>query len=382
MNVFSKLLPLIILVFLCGCICIPGTGGSPDDSGASGGSTSGGASNGVVSDGSSGGGILSGLNPFSGGGSGGSGICHIQPGAEKLTLTDCEKEKTTFNKETCKAGVAIVKNDISICKTIASEGIRGFCVSTIAQCRGDESLCNEAGSDVSLIYTCVSMVAEGKKDASICEGISNPVYKKPCIRQVAAVTGNLALCDRIDDGETEKDRCFEAVAIYRKDPSICEKVSGSIDYWRQECVMKVSMAAQDMTLCASLKTDSKSGKDNMIGCAENISASAGSASSCNVIKVEDIRDYHCITPIAVKSGEVKACEKITDNSRRIHCATQVALKLKDASVCEKITLPSSSGMDSYGKNNCIIDVVKTTKDKSACARITDNTNAKRSCEQA
>ncbi|MFH0861683.1 MAG: hypothetical protein V1875_01515 [Candidatus Altiarchaeota archaeon] len=357
---------IVIVCLLCGCLCIPG--GEPDTSGDSG-------------NGSESTGMLEGLLDSVKGKTGGDVPEHCLPPAEAraLKLSDCDKAKNPFEKYTCISAVALVKSDASICEKIPVAEFMGGCVALIASCTDDESLCSPLGeNDIGLQYMCVSEVAEVRGDPSLCDGMENPNYRDTCLEKVAAATADISICSRISEN-SDKDNCIKAVAVAKKDPSLCVGVSGTIDYWRQECLMEVSMAAGDMALCGSLETDSRAGKDKMIKCVKNITASADDPAICDPISEESIRDYHCIIPLAVAAKDPKTCLKITDETRKITCVKSVAVAAKDASVCEKVALPADKMSGSHGKNDCIIAVVKETKDKAPCGRITDNTNAKKSC---
>jgi hypothetical protein len=295
-----------------------------------------------------------------------------------LTLSDCASLDGNIERYSCYSGVALVSDDPEVCDNIPTPELRAGCVTLMAECRLDERLCDSLGDNMGMLYTCLGTVAEAKEDVSICYDITNPAYRNPCIRGVASALGDIGMCDGIDSS-SELDRCVLAVAVKRKDASICRGVSGRIDYWRQDCVKEVSMASQDMVLCASLDGSTRAGKDRMIECVKNITSDEMNVGLCNHIKLDDVRDYHCITPNAVSSLDPAVCGMITDNARKIDCVKQTAVSAKDAMLCERVSLPGNAVRGSYGKNDCIIEVAKTLKDENLCERITDNTNAKKDC---
>ncbi len=360
-------LSLLFVCILSGCICC----GGPNLTGP-----------GISDDGSEAGGIGGIIGGITGPTGGGDLPAHCKPPLEaySLTLADCEREGKAIEKYTCISAVALAKGDPKICDRIPTEEFKGACIGVIAQCKMDETICQLLNEDMSLQFTCIQLVAEAKRDITLCEGIENPRYGNPCVTGVAGALGDISMCARIDD-KNEKDKCVKAVAIKRMDASMCSGISGSIDYWRQECIMEVSMAAHDMGLCGSLKTDSRAGETKMETCVKNISSGAKGVSICDAVLEESIRDYHCIIPIAVSMKDVTACSKIKDDSRRISCAKKVASSANDATFCEKLTLPADQMRGSYGKNDCLIEVASTAKDARICERITDNKNAKKTCIQ-
>ena len=355
--------PFFILIFLTlGCICSQESGLNADTEG----------------------GILGSLGKAVDSVSDGGGELpeYCSPPKESLTLTlsDCDKIGNSLKKYSCITGYAIVKKDVQACNNIKTKEIRGGCVSVIAECSKDESLCKVLADDMASMYTCIGGVAEIKGDVNLCKGIDNPVFRNLCIIRVAGANGEISLCEMIDD-KSSLDKCVKAVAKKTLDARLCEKISGNIDTWRQECIMEVSMMKSDITLCGGLKTDTRAGKDKMIKCLENISSTILSASECNSVKDESIRDYNCLTPLALKKEEPKICMEIKDESRLISCITKVAVEKGDAQVCTAYELPKNSMRGSYGKNDCIIAVAEKTGEKSVCGLIIDNKNAKIQCEK-
>jgi hypothetical protein len=143
--------------------------------------------------------------------------------------------------------------------------------------------------------------------------------------------------------------------------------------------MYVAMAADDIALCGQIPTEDRSDKDKVEKCLKNVTSGKTDASICSNIKDARLRDYGCVSVVARNSGDVTVCAGIEDGDRKISCATSVAVMKKDAGLCEKISLPADKMRGSHGKNDCIIEVVKVTKNKASCEEITDNKYAKQDC---
>jgi len=362
--VHKQMTVLVSILILSGCICGPK---SSDNS---------------TSHGKDSSGILGGLGGLGvGGGNGGSAeskSCKVPPEALGLKLTDCQRMKQLLEKTSCITAVALTEGDPDVCDNIKEDLLVGACVAVIAECKQDESICARLGEkDVGSQYVCESMVAKAKKDESICEGIDNTNYRNPCFEGVAVARGDVALCGRIED-KGDKDDCIVAVAVALPDASLCKRLTGTLDYWQNECLMKVGIVASDMSVCNMIKPDVRGEEEMMQKCMMNVSMSKLDMGECDKITDIEKRDYYCINQIARIRGDIASCDKVSDKGRKNACIGAVAVALKDASICQMMRITDGAYTFPSPLNECVTEIAKLTRNKALCEKAYDKT-AKAKC---
>jgi hypothetical protein len=346
---------LTMAIFCCGCAHIPSLSGINSTNASSG--------TGVSSEGGS-------------GSNSDVSRCTVPPEIRGLTLSDCQKLKKPFDKAACISGVALAGRDSSICMKLSEETLKAACISIIAECTMDESLCDDRMSDAGDQYTCLTWVARAKKDVSICDAIDNTNYKNPCIQEVASARKEVSLCNGIESNSS-RDDCIEAVAVSIPDASLCNKLGSSLDYWKHQCIMKVAMVKQDIALCDEIPVDP--GNRMTETCVKNISEGKTDPSMCDSISNQDVRDFYCLTPVAVASKDESACSSITDKRHKNSCIAAAALAGKDVSMCQDIAIKDGAFTFPDDLNECVTAIAKATHSKALCEKAYD-ASARKACQ--
>lgn len=350
---------LFCFILVCGCICNPGhffsnESNTGDD------------------------GLLGDLDSLTGDEDSGeeSNACNVPSEAASLTEADCKKIKNALEKAGCFTAVALKTGDSKICEQLREE-LMYACISLVAECKKDETLCDDRISDLTYQWGCISGVAKAKKDVSLCEPIENPAHRNPCIEGVAAAKKDVSLCNMIEENSS-RDDCIVEVAIAAEDPSLCSQLSSSLDYWKYQCLMNVGMAAQDMEVCNRIPLESRAEEDMAEKCIKNVS-SGKNQGVCNQISDAEFRDYYCLTQIALEQKDVSVCDRITDKERKNNCIKVVAIARRDVTLCEKIVIKDGAFIFPDDLNECVTEIAKATHNKAICDKAYDKA-AKERCK--
>ena len=170
--------------------------------------------------------------------------CYASIFSEKgYSETACDK---VTKKEDCYTGAAVNKKDESICSKIKDVSEKSICYSYVAEAKGDEKLCVEAAKIYKgfVIDSCYEEVAITKKDPAACEKLSNADDKGYCYVMLAAIEQDQSFCLKTE-GEN-KDMCYVGAAIVKEDEKLCGE-SGSSE---PLCQTMLALAKLDETLCA------------------------------------------------------------------------------------------------------------------------------------
>lgn len=100
--------------------------------------------------------------------------------------------------------------------------------------------------------------------------------------------------------------------------------------------------------------------------------SSGNIGACEEMSDLSSRDM-CIIDLAATSGDVAACDKLSEYASREGCVNNVIITTKDISICESMT-------DTGEKDSCFGAIAMITGDSGACERIS-NEEVRNSCKQ-
>jgi len=107
---------------------------------------------------------------------------------------------------------------------------------------------NETESDKNnLSDTEIGSLAEKNKDESLCEKITEQLWKDVCYDRVAIAKQNPALCEKAGE---QRDFCYNYLAKALKDESLCEKISGQ--GYKNTCFHQLAVIKKDISLCDKL----------------------------------------------------------------------------------------------------------------------------------
>lgn len=142
---------------------------------------------------------------------------------QQQSMEACKELKQEDRIE-CITDVAKSDKNASICDEIEDVHNRDFCITEVAQKTGETALCDKTSS----IYE-----ANGKWD---------------CVRWVAYMNRNVALCEEIPTASRWRDQCFkDAVGIWPHDYTLCNKVIDMTE--RDWCLSYAGRLRSDISLC-------------------------------------------------------------------------------------------------------------------------------------
>lgn len=141
--------------------------------------------------------------------------------ADNATLTFCEKIKGTTYGDDCYRNLARIKADPLLCANISRELTR--------------ELCNKETQTVSATKNAITA-----RDYKLCDQAPN---KDDCLQQIGTELADYNICKLITTTTLSSRLCFRDVAVKKKDPSICNKISLDSyygDYYIQDCKRDVA----------------------------------------------------------------------------------------------------------------------------------------------
>ena len=186
---------------------------------------------------------------------------HFLPGLKDKCLMDyakehkdpavCEFTYLELSREMCYYDVAILTNDVELCKKIKSA------ISTL----------------VTLPSLCFKTIAVNLRNETICEYTDNKwSYKDMCYTEIAKLTGNETICEYTSNTWAHKDTCYVEVAKLTENETTCEMaielICGYINDYASEfisnylseyinftwsytdiCYMEVAELTKNKTIC-------------------------------------------------------------------------------------------------------------------------------------
>jgi len=156
--------------------------------------------------------------------------------------------------------------ELSICvdmPSVQSGSMEDICYMMIAAKHENTSLCRKMST--STRPQCYTTLAEVKGDATVCAEAGT--YKDSCYQQYAQTSGDSSVCDKITE-VSQKDSCYSNFASRSGDPTLCEKIKTS--YQKDDCYSNIASRTRDITYCDKI-TDSNR-KQN---CQQNIQSQTG-----------------------------------------------------------------------------------------------------------
>jgi len=179
-------------------------------------------------------------------------------------LSSCRAQTDILDSELCIRGLAMEKDDISICDEIEhgpsyAGNVRDVCVIDFAKERRDESLCErvERKEEKGFCYgalgslklnlslcdmaaghrdACYAHVALSTDSVSLCRQVTDEGTKSWCLALTGTETGDASACDDINVSGVAKDWCYLDVALTTGDGSLCDKIGYSMEgYYRDAC---------------------------------------------------------------------------------------------------------------------------------------------------
>ena len=118
----------------------------------------------------------------------------------------------------------------------------------------------------------------------------------------------------------------------KKSIAECDRISDPCD--RADCVGKIAVATNDMSLCNTFSSVQKE-YCPYYECVDYVAGETKDVSLCADVSVNQVGEW-CIGTVAGETEDVSLCEPISATNEKDHCFKEVAESTKDSSLCSKI----------------------------------------------
>jgi hypothetical protein len=162
------------------------------------------------------------------------GECYYEIAQNQQNTDICDSIEADMNRIPCYTDIALSTKDMSICERAPA---RDLCyISFVSRGRQyDTNICAKVSLEGRRRSECLRHVAEGKKDSSICDTITDDWSKGSCYSGVALRSLSPELCTKIVN-QSSRDICYSNIAQRTKDFSLCDKISEANIQTRQSCL--------------------------------------------------------------------------------------------------------------------------------------------------
>lgn len=174
-------------------------------------------------------------------------VCYSDKAINASDESFCSKISGDELRNSCIAGVGVLKNDTALCNR-ASPMSKSYCLSSIAVVKNDLELCASV-NDTGWKDSCHNLIAFAQKDTDVCRRISSQSLRDGCIGQLATLLNESASCAFIFDAQI-RDGCFIMVAARLGDESICEIPTEPLA--KDVCYKNVAVAVNDSAICQKI----------------------------------------------------------------------------------------------------------------------------------
>lgn len=202
------------------------------------------------------------------------------------------------------------------------------------------------------------VIAEGLRDASICEEVSNKA-KDWCYLNVGKETKDILICRKIYT-QFLKDLCLSEAFKANMDESVCAEMEGL--NFKDICYNKIFTAKGDEIGCEKIEQQHIK-EECFLGVVMNNTRK--NTQICD--RIIQRRDYaaECYDKIAVENADESFCAKIDFYwYNKDECYRKVAAAKKDEKICEYISDNDTSTTNI--KDWCYMGVANATKDMTPC----------------
>jgi len=191
-------------------------------------------------------------------------------------------------------------------------------------------------------------IAEGSSKK--CEKIKDAKMRDRCYWETVS---RLSDCEKISEGSSIRDFCYDDLAYNANMLSFCEYID---DLNRRElCYQKIGIRRKDVSVCKKI---SHEGVRDI--CYSGVAVETRNPDLCkNVITVQE--NGECFSRIAYYKKDASLCERPIRQRERDMCYNLVAKETGDTFLCDKI-----SGETEFSHDSCLISIAYDTKNLSIC----------------
>jgi hypothetical protein len=178
------------------------------------------------------------------------GVCYYYYAIDHDDPSMCERQDNADEKDSCYADVGRKDLDAAACAKVRIQSAE-MCLRYVAEHRKDASICEQITSSEWLSEKLLCL-AHLKNDPSYCDQMKTASDRTDCRTYMTVDAGDASACDRYD-GEA-KASCYSRAAIKRRDPSLCEKVTGEYEYdYKSDCLAEIAALTGDIKACSKIK---------------------------------------------------------------------------------------------------------------------------------
>ena len=273
----------------------------------------------------------------------------------------CNKEPSQLKIDQCLQNYSLEFNNISACREMKELNVDA-CIKEIAVNLLSYDTCKEIKlKNVSIRDQCFYDIAVELKDNSGCTQIIDAAKTNTCSAIIAAEEKSIEACKKISV-ESDKDVCFNALAIGMADYVICTYISTAktaTGFKKDNCLETLLANHKEETLCTYFID-----KDKTNSCYFEVGKEERNPLICK--KSTDLnKTDNCIKEVAMLEEDSDYCLQIQNTNVFQECVIAVSEANPEKKACELIT-------DLGTKDTCYYNTAKVTKKDSFCDLVIDN----------
>lgn len=184
--------------------------------------------------------------------------------------------------------------------------------------------------------SCIQDIAQSHQDVSICDYIKDvetfydpDAMRVRCLLEVAVSSQDSRICDSIPNsftfGSSERDTCYENVAISSRNVALCEKISTEGHNALLRCRTELLSPAEYAKRCP---------ESSYTYCVATFAKTKNDRGVCDLEKSDESRDM-CARYVNAKNGFYpKICATIHDQQEKSNCYRKFAIDVMSGIVFE------------------------------------------------
>ena len=263
---------------------------------------------------------------------------------ESKNVVDCKNYASYELSYTCYQALATLHKDAKYCRNIERNFDTNYmhiddCYSMVAKETGDISICENINNKEPLTGPYSDCIASIRKDVSMCPPLESPGSdyngSYSCYLNAATEGKYLSICDKFGKDKNSRATCYEEVAVAKNDASICK--NGTLnDTQKDHCFSKmVSNYGNDISLCTNIHDVATQNRCQQI-IKQRIISNSNDINACNSFLTQDNRNS-CFWEIADTQNNPLLCENISgDELSTNQCVTQSSPAMTNPSICESL----------------------------------------------
>ena len=237
---------------------------------------------------------------------------------------------------------------------------------------GDISICEEIEDPKFSYDNCVVLLALSQKEIALCDFVSENEITS-CQNSVLSSMANLNkdhnYCLQINE-TVDRDLCLRQVLFLKKDTSLCDLiVNQSHQNWCLSAAIQTEAEASgNYSLCYEISPEFTSGHPyNQEDCFRNIAIQTGDKLACEGIESERKKGM-CITDVLELSLDYESCFDLEDAGYSIdNCLYDIAIKIDDLDEAVSVCRQRS---EIRTQDWCVMEVSVRLRDDTYCSGLT------------